>query len=239
MSLSWKPNLAAVRAEVEAQAERWTLWTPVAFGLGAAAYLTLLTEPPLWAALGLALATACLALAAQRWSPWRSLAIALGLVAFAAGGVLAGKVRTLSVAAPVLAASDRPRVVEGWVVDVLSPGASGGRLLIAPSRVGDLPAEAVPHRVRISVGPDAVVGPGAYVRLRAIVGPPPGPAAPGTYDFARDAFFDRIGGSGFALGRPQVFDAPAPTAALRWVLGINAARWSLAQRIVERMGPET
>ncbi len=243
MRLPQAPSLGGLVAglgeEVAAQAERWTLWAPVAFGLGAAAYLQLRSEPPLWAALGLALVTASLALVAQRWSPSRAAAIGLGLLAFAAAGGLAGCLRTLSVAAPVLAASDQPRTVEGWVVDVLSPGASGGRLLIAPARIGDVSPEQTPHLVRISVGPDALAGPGAYVRIRAIVGPPPGPAAPGAYDFARDAYFKKIGGSGFALGRPQLFDAPAPTAALRWTLAINAARWSLARRIVERMGPET
>src|SRR4051812_43145527 len=30
------------------QADRWTLWTPVAFGCGAAAYFALLREPQVW-----------------------------------------------------------------------------------------------------------------------------------------------------------------------------------------------
>jgi competence protein ComEC len=225
--------------EVAAQAERWILWAPVALGLGCVGYMQLTVEPPLWLAAGLALTVLAAAWAAQRWSPWRGLAIAAALAAFAAGGLLAGTLRTLAVAAPVLAASDTPRNIEGWVVDVLSPGASGGRLLIAPAAIGDLAADRLPHRVRISVGPDALVGPGGYVRLRGIVGPPPPPASPSSYDFARDAYFQRIGGSGFALGRPQVIDAAPPAdRALRWRMSVNAVRWSLARRIVAAMGVE-
>src|SRR5277367_7109394 len=61
------PSLGRVwgglRGEVAAQADRAFLWTPVAYGLGAAAYLGLKSEPPLWpliwaAALGAAVAAA-------------------------------------------------------------------------------------------------------------------------------------------------------------------------------------
>eukprot|EP01035_Chromulina_nebulosa_P013905 gene13905-18416_t len=47
-------SLAGLRAEFAAQASRWTLWTPVAFGLGGAGYMALRAEPPLWLALFLA-----------------------------------------------------------------------------------------------------------------------------------------------------------------------------------------
>jgi competence protein ComEC len=242
MRLRRPPSLPDVRAalaeEVAAQAERWTLWTPVAFGLGAAAYLQLRVEPALWLTLGAALLTAAFALAARRWAPWPAVTIAAALIAFGAAGVAVGSLRTRSVDTPVAPASKAPQLVEGWVVDVLSPGASGGRLLIAPSKIGDLPTDKLPFRARISVAADGVVGPGAYIRLRAIVGPPPGPASPGSYDFARDAYFQRIGGSGFALTRPQVIDRTAPDRLLRWTMAINAARWSLARRVVSEIGGE-
>ena len=46
----------------------------------------------------------------------------------------------------------------------------------------------------------------------AVLMPPPGPAAPGGYDFGRAAFFDRIGAVGFAYGRAQAIAPPrAPT----------------------------
>ena len=41
--------------------------------------------------------------------------------------------------------------------------------------------------------------PGDTAKLRAILIPPPEPVAPGAYDFARQAWFDRIGAVGFAV----------------------------------------
>src|SRR4051794_24010042 len=47
--------------QAERQAERWTLWTPVAFGCGAALYFALLREPQTWIGFaGLAVAAAAL-----------------------------------------------------------------------------------------------------------------------------------------------------------------------------------
>src|SRR5580765_6749755 len=47
-----RPSLAAVGVwlgeQVRRQGERWTLWTPVAFGCGAAVYFALLREPQAW-----------------------------------------------------------------------------------------------------------------------------------------------------------------------------------------------
>ncbi|MEN3375891.1 MAG: competence protein ComEC, partial [Hyphomicrobiales bacterium] len=50
----WRPSLGRARPwivdQVEAQADRWTLWTPVALGAGCAAYFGLLREPQAWVA---------------------------------------------------------------------------------------------------------------------------------------------------------------------------------------------
>jgi competence protein ComEC len=42
------------------------------------------------------------------------------------------------------------------------------------------------------------------VRLRAVLMPPAGPAAPGAYDFARAAWFKEIGAVGYAMSRAEV-----------------------------------
>ena len=184
-----------------AQVDRWFLWSPVALGVGCALYLSLANEPPALVCLGLAAIALAVAVVAVSSQAHKAVAAGAILLAFFACGLAAGKLRTLSVAGPVVSASG-PRTVEGWVVDVPSPGAGGGRLLIAPAVLSDAEPDELPHRVRITVGPGAMIGPGAYVRLRAILNPPPGPASPGAYDFARDAFFQRVGGVGFALGEP-------------------------------------
>ncbi len=210
----------------------------MAFGLGAAGYLTLRVEPPLWLALvAAALAIGGRSLVARRWRTG-ALVIGATLVAFAAAGFLAGKARSDRVAAPIAPTSGAPRVIEGWVVDVPSPGAGGMRLLLAPVRVSNLTPEATPVRVRITLRDGiAPPPPGSPVRVLAMLGPPPAPASPGAYDFARDAWFDRVGGVGFSLGAPVETRLPKPPVRLRLTMAVNAARWRLAQRIVARMGP--
>lgn len=227
--------------EAEAQADRWTLWTPVAFGGGCAAYFALLREPQLWLAWVLAAVAALLLVAAARFSPTRIATVALVLVAAATGGFAVAKLRAQAVKAPVAAPAVRPQPVEGWVVDVAQPGETGQRLLIAPYRVGDWAPEATPIRVRVTLRPDMVLpAPGDTVSLFAILNPPPPPASPGAYDFARDAYFESVGAVGLALRPPRSWAAPAdPPWRLALTMRINAARWALTRRIVEALGPET
>jgi len=211
----------------------------VAFGFGSAGYLSLPVEPSL---LGCA-ALVALALAVTVWlrqgRAGRALMILAGLATLAAFGGLAGKLRTEGVRAPVMVDLKGPVLVEGYIVDVVSPGARGGRLLIAPVHMGGVAPKDLPHRIRVTVAPEAILGPGLAIRLRAGLGPPPPPASPGAYDFARDAWFDRVGGVGFAVTQPTVITLQPPPARLSLLMQLNVLRWSLARRIVGRMGPET
>jgi competence protein ComEC len=161
------------------------------------------------------------------------------LTAFGVCGFAAGKLRTMSVAAPIVPEQTQGSV-EGWVVDVAGPGTGGGRLLIAPFDIEGLAGDEIPDRIRVTVGPDKLIGPGSYIRLRASLNPPPEPASPGAYDFARDSYFKRIGGVGFVLTDPEPEEplAEAPIG-LRLQMAINAARWALAERIVGRIGART
>ena len=229
--------LGRVRAEIAAQTARWFLWSPVAFGCGCAVYFALDSEPGWLPLIGAFLAAVLLTALASRL---RSSApfVAILLLLFFSAGLVGSKLRTASVAGPVLAEKLGPAILEGWIVDVASPGAGGGRLLIAPSRISRLPAEETPSRVRVTVGEGDVYGPGAAVRLMVILNPPPGPASPGAYDFARDAFYQRIGGVGFAVKPPRLVTLEPPKdQGLRWAMAVNGFRWSLARRLVDRLGP--
>jgi len=183
-------------------------------------------------------ACAALAVLARRRLARDLVLIPLTLLAFGAGGLAAGKLRAEAVSAPI-AQGQGVRWIDGWVVDVATPGAGGGRLLIAPVRVEGLAPEETPKRVRITIGPEGMVGPGSPVRMQAMLGPPPPPASPGAYDFARDAFFDGIGGVGFALREPIIVSLPKAPWRLRAAMAVNAMRWSLARRIVGRMGEQS
>ena len=69
-----------------------------------------------------------------------------------------------------------------------------------------------PERVRIVVGSrHEPIAPGGLYRGLVRLGPPSGPAYPGSYDFAMAPFFGGIGAYGYSLGAPEA----APTTARR------------------------
>lgn len=210
------------------------LGAPIVFGGGASVYFSLKDEPALGPLIFAVACAAALTVAAARWSRSRALIILCLYVALFAGGVAAGRIRTLRVAAPVAPLS-QSTVVEGWVTDVASAASGRGRLVIAPVRIGRLSAGQLPNRIRVTVPADFATGPGRAVRLAGFISPPPAPASPGAYDFARDEYFQGIGGVGFSRASPEYITLPAPPLALRIELAINAARWELGRRIAADM----
>ncbi|HEY3951326.1 ComEC/Rec2 family competence protein [Phenylobacterium sp.] len=242
--VSRRPSLAAISVwvgeQIERQGERWRLWTPVAFGCGAGLYFALKREPQTWVGLaGLAVA-AVVVLGASRWSRARALTALLILAASLLGGFSMAKLRTEGAKAPVAGVDTHPQRLEGWVVDIVSPGQGGPRLLIAPSRIGNWDPAATPIRVRVTLRGGYLPSPGEPIRLLAVINTPPQPASPGSYDFARDAFFQSVGGVGFALGPVQSwYPDHDPPWRLRLTMRINATRWALTRRIVDTLGRET
>ncbi|MHB8284679.1 MAG: ComEC/Rec2 family competence protein [Caulobacteraceae bacterium] len=224
---------AACRAEVAAQAQRWSLWAPVAFGSGGAGYFALKVEPSaVWPA-ALALVVIGAAIAALAWGRSQALAIGLVLVAFAGAGFADGKLATELARAPVVPGDIGVVRLEGWVVDVASPSKGRPRVLLAPTHVAGLAEADLPARVRLTLQGGDPPPPGAAIHATAILNPPPGPASPGSYDFARDAWFDRVGGVGLALVPPREVELHPPPLPLRLEMGLNAFRWRLAQRLAD------
>ena len=66
-----------------------------------------------------------------------------------------------------------------------------------------------PQRVRLSVRRGTAPPAGAFVEVKAQLNPPLQPLRPGSYDFARDLYFQRLGASGFAHGGVKVVSPPA------------------------------
>lgn len=95
-----------------------------------------------------------------------------------------------------------------------------------------VPADpSLPPRVRVSIESDeapAGLGSGDRVRMRARLAPPPPMALPGTYDFARDAWFKRIGAVGKTLGPVEILQNGDAD-------GLESVRRSLAQHIERRL----
>jgi len=214
-----------------AERDRWLLWLPVMVAAGVAFYYALPSEPPLWPAGALLAGTGIAA-----WVLRRQPAVALLAVALAAGsgGFAAAQWRTLSVAAPILQRDLGPVAVEGRVI-AAEPGAAGGRIVLAAPRIARLGADKTPERIRLRLArTDSLPPLGSTVRTRAMLLPPTPPAMPGAFDFGRQAYFERIGAVGYALGRVTILDAAPGEAG--WFAGarerIAALRLAIHARVM-------
>jgi competence protein ComEC len=226
----------ALRAEVEAQAGRAVLWAPVAFGLGSAGYFGLKGEPSGWVALGAALAGGICAALAWRGEAGAWTRTLLALLAVALLGFADAKLATERARAPILAEGTGVRRVSGRVVDIVETAGGRLRLLLEPAAISEMAPAALPHRLRITQREPADVEPGDGVSVLAILDPPPGPASPGGFDFAREAWFSELGGVGLALGPLEPTRLAPMPAPLRLQTGLNALRWRLAERLARRLG---
>lgn len=198
---------SAVERFLDVERDQLVLWLPVCLGAGVAAWFAL-DAPRSWLTL-IAAAGAVAASALGLWRGGRAGAVlATGALAVAAGVALAWT-RAELVAAPVLA---RPAIVriEARVLRAERIEARDlTRLRLRTLRVLEAPLEVPPElRVNLAQGDvPAGLGAGAKVRLRARLMPPPEPAVPGAYDFARVAWFARLGATGRGFAPVQVLAA--------------------------------
>src|SRR4029079_5366802 len=81
----------------------------------------------------------------------------------------------------------------------------GQRLTIRVVAMEKHEEHTTPYRVRVRTLSEARAWePGDAVRLRSTLSPPPGPALPGDYDFARAAWFQALGAVGYAASAPAI-----------------------------------
>ena len=224
-------------AEAAAQLDRVFLWIPVAFGLGAAIYLGLKSEPPLWPA---AAAAALLGVGAVAVA-WRGGAAGAARRAGAGWRSPPPGSRSPSCAAtmwprPIVPAEPRRRrgrrlrrrrrhAQPDWPAaadraDRDQPSDHGSAAAPRPDRHADRATSRRPARRsgcrRCSI----------RRRRRPRRGPTTSPATPGSP--ARAAV-------GLARGPPQLIAAPAPPWRLRLAMAINAFRWRTAERLAGDM----
>lgn len=125
--------------------------------------------------------------------------------------------RSAIVGAPPIAAP-LVRLIDGRVLEREDQPAEGRlRLTLAVRGIGDGPEAAIARKVRVNVplaafgesGLPAGLAEGAVVRLRARLMPPAAPMLPGSYDFARAAWFKGLAATGTMIG-PLTLLHPAP-----------------------------
>lgn len=223
-------------AQLEAERDRWALWTPVGFGCGVGVYFGLPWEPP-WLSGPIIFLMLLIGLLISRARAGPSLPWLIPLVLVA--GFTAGQVRTVMipdhmlryeghglVTGIVLSVEDRParpRVVLGTV----QFQARGRAEALAKVRISLRRAAALPKI-------------GDRVEVSASLRPPPAPSAPGAYDFRRAAFFQGVSAVGYATGPIQSLAASGDGGNLGPSIGLwlAAYRLDLSRRIIEALpGP--
>ncbi|MCZ6846192.1 MAG: ComEC/Rec2 family competence protein [Alphaproteobacteria bacterium] len=216
-----------------AERDRWILWLPVAMGIGIAAYFTLASEPP--AVAGPAFIVGAITVVALSFRHFRYLAPALAVAAIMLGFAVA-QWRTHDVAAPVIAKELRHRIVTGDIVSV-EPRRGRFRITLDVATIAGLGAPETPERVRLtaSAGQYGGVRPGQRVSVRATLRPPPAPALPGGFDFRRIAWFQQLGGIGFATG-DFLLEAAEPGTDRRPLAAFSDLIQSTRLTVAERVG---
>lgn len=197
----WVPRRGGVERWLEAERDQIVLWLPVMLGLGIAGWFLLPDEAAWTVAILLSGAGALAAAAVGRGGrAARAVLIAALAVMIGLASIWA---RAERVAGVVLT---RPTIVAFEArVERVEPLPARGlmRLRLAPTRVTDAGrggrGTVLPTFVRVNLAVADVpagLSRGAVIALRARLMPPPQPAVPGAYDYARVAWFDRIGGTG-------------------------------------------
>ena len=211
------------------ETDRWFLWSPALFGIGIAFYFSLSFEPAPWVAVVAPLASGLWLAFALRREKTTVFAAAFFCVALGFGLAC---VRTAVVAAPVV---QKPwnGTIEGQVVEVERTEKGAFAVTLQPLSMERVAAADLPARVRLQVRfPDIAIEPGETIRLRGRVMPPPEPVEPGGFDYARQVWFERLGGVGFAFAAPERI-APPPE---DWTTALASLRHEITARVQTEIG---
>jgi competence protein ComEC len=197
-------------AAQEIAAGRLLPWLAVAYGLGIVLYFTAEREPEWWAAT--ALAAGCITCAVALRRNIAAFVLALFAAAIACGFAVA-TARTALIAHPVLRYAASGVTIAGFV-ELREESQHTDRMVIRVDSIEGNRIDDKPQRVRLSVRRGMAPAPGSFVEVKALLDPPLQPLAPGSYDFARDLYFQGIGASGFVRGAIKVVAPPATSGLL-------------------------
>jgi competence protein ComEC len=198
-------------AALEVAVGRLLPWFAVAYGLGIVIYFTAEREPAWWAALSLAAVCASCAVLLRRHHV--AFVVALGIFGVAAGFAVA-TVKTARIDHPVLRFSTSGVTISGFV-ELREESQHTDRFVLRVDHMDGGRLDVRPERVRLSVKRGMAPPPGSFVEVKALLEPPLQPLKPGSYDFARDLYFQRIGASGFVRGSVKIVTAPSDQGALQ------------------------
>ena len=226
---AWSSLVETLRgwARAEAGAGRLLPWVPVAFGTGIAFYFAADHEPVLPAAAVVAIALCAAAFVLRRHKVFP---VAVMLAAVAAGFAIATW-KTARIAHGVLARPIYSVALTGFV-ETRDIRERTDRFVLRVVSMESPRKEMKLERVRLSVKKGTAPAVGSFVELKARLQPPMSPQRPGSYDFGRDMYFQRIGASGFVMGSIKSADPPGSGGlALRYAAFMQGLRDAIDRRI--------
>ena len=191
-------------AAIEVGAGRLLPWFAVAFGTGIVLYFTAAHEPAVWAASGLAIVAVVTAVLLRRRPI--GFVLALGFLGIAAGFATA-TLKTALIDHPILRYPAYSVSLAGFV-ELREESQKTDRFILRVDRIEGARLSDKPQRVRLSVKRGTAPPAGAFIEVKAQLQPPLQPLRPGSYDFARDLFFQRLGASGFVHGPIKIITPP-------------------------------
>lgn len=221
------------------------LWVPVWMSAGIGLWFAapgFWTGPMLLVLPAAGLPALLLALAAPRlaacgrigWGLADLLRLGAGMVVLVVLGLGLTAARSAMVAAPVMEWRYYGPV-EGRLVAIDRSARDRIRLTLDQVVLRNTAPDRVPHRVRLSLmGTAAETEPpplGQRVMLTGHLGPPPGPAAPGSFDFRQHAWFGGLGAVGYT--RNPVMAVAPPEGGMWWM---HRARMSISAGLQQAIG---
>jgi competence protein ComEC len=226
---AWSSLVETLRgwARAETGAGRLLPWVPVAFGTGIAFYFAADHEPVLAAAAVIAIGLCAAAFLLRRHKVFP---VAVMLAAAAAGFAMATW-KTARVAHGVLARPIYSVALTGFV-ETRDIRERTDRFVLRVVSMESPRNQTKLERVRLSVKKGTAPAVGSFVELKARLQPPLSPQRPGSYDFGRDMYFQRIGASGFVMGAIKAADPPdSGGLALRYSAFMQGLRDAIDARI--------
>jgi competence protein ComEC len=226
---AWSSLVETLRGWVRAEtgAGRLLPWVPVAFGTGISFYFAADHEPVLSAATVVAITLCAAAFLLRRHKVFP---VAVMLAAAAAGFAMATW-KTARVAHGVLARPIYSVALTGFV-ETRDIRERTDRFVLRVVSMESPRNQTKLERVRLSVKKGTAPAVGSFVELKARLQPPLSPQRPGSYDFGRDMYFQRISASGFVMGAIKAADPPDSVGlALRYSAFMQGLRDAIDARI--------
>jgi competence protein ComEC len=245
-SLFFPQKLALwIARQIGNEQDQWALWIPVLFAAGIVIYFGLPSEPSgFWmGALVLLLVGGVVRGTQGAREGIKKFSIPLlVLVLIPVLGMSTAQLRSYVRSAPKIEKEISFARLKGSVIDVSATRTGRARLHIQPLQIEHLKPDELPALIRVTLGSKKQVPEiGDEIEALARLWPPAGPVAPGAYDFARDAWFKRIGATGFIMGTPTI--VAKNTKRTEWQfwpsVDIEKLRTSIAQKIERAMSPDT